>query len=206
MTATDPILILPDGLVLEWQGATVPMPYPGMHRFKVVLDSTKPDSPAIAVLKNNYGGDQPSRNIIDKEYAFWPTQLQPVGVTRDKWNKLNNATNDTVAPADAVVAAAAESIKSFMIDDPSSTSTSGNVIAKSFRSSGGKGLAGFIESMSFDWYDRVTWTTDEGAGRKAPKMCKVTISFSPIHDITPGLDHEGFNRAPIYPVGPMSPQ
>ena len=204
VTTTESTLILPAGLVLEWQEATVPKPYPaGMHRFKVVLDSTSPGSPATAVLKTNYGGE-PSRNIIGKEYAFWPTQLQPVGATRDKWNKLNNATDSTAAPTDAVVAAAAESIKSFMIDDPSSAS--GNVIAKSFRSSGGKGLAGFIESMSFDWYDRVTWTTDEGAGRKAPKMCKVTISFSPIHDITPGLDHEGFNRAPIYPVGPMSPQ
>jgi hypothetical protein len=27
------------------------------------------------------------------------------------------------------------------------------------------------------------------------------MSFEPIHDIAPGLDHEGFNRAPIYPVG-----
>jgi hypothetical protein len=27
------------------------------------------------------------------------------------------------------------------------------------------------------------------------------MAFIPIHDIAPGLDHEGFNRAPIYPVG-----
>jgi hypothetical protein len=38
-------------------------------------------------------------------------------------------------------------------------------------------------------------------GRKAPKMCKVSVSFSPFHDIVPGLDHQGFNRAPVYPVG-----
>ncbi len=75
-----------------------------------------------------------------------------------------------------------------------------NAVVKSFKSSGGKGLAGFIESMSFDWYDRVTWEV-AGSSGKAPKMCKVTISFSPIHDISPGLDHEGGNRAPIYPVG-----
>ena len=77
-----------------------------------------------------------------------------------------------------------------------------NAIAKSFKDSGGKGLAGFIESMSFDWYDKVTWEIDHG--RIAPKMCKVTLTFSPIHDITPGLDHHGFNRAPIYPVGAMA--
>lgn len=51
--------------------------------------------------------------------------------------------------------------------------------------------------MSFDWYSNVTWDVDKG--KKAPKMCKVTISFSPMHDISPGLDANGFNRAPIYP-------
>jgi hypothetical protein len=75
-----------------------------------------------------------------------------------------------------------------------------NAITRSFKSAGGRGLAGFIDSMSFDWYDRTTWDTD--LGRKAPKMCKVTISFSPIHDISPGLDSSGYNRAPIYPIGP----
>jgi hypothetical protein len=74
-----------------------------------------------------------------------------------------------------------------------------NSVVKSFESAGGKGLAGFIESMGFDWYDRVTW--DISPGVKAPKMCKVSISFTPIHDISPGLDSQGYNRAPIYPVG-----
>jgi hypothetical protein len=64
-----------------------------------------------------------------------------------------------------------------------------NVIVKSFESAGGKGLAGFIESMNFDWYNQTTWDTD--LDRTAPKMCKVTLSFSPIHDITPGLDQHG---------------
>lgn len=79
-----------------------------------------------------------------------------------------------------------------------------NAIAKSFQDTGGKGLAGFIESMSFDWYDKVTWETT--LDRTAPKMCKVTIAFSPIHDITPGLDHMGFNRGPVYPVGLLAQQ
>lgn len=74
-----------------------------------------------------------------------------------------------------------------------------NAIVKSFESAGGKGLAGVIESMNFDWYERATWETSLGS--TAPKFCKVTISFSPIHDITPGLDYHGYNRAPIYPVG-----
>ena len=76
---------------------------------------------------------------------------------------------------------------------------SNNAIVKSFENAGGKGLAGVIESMNFDWYDKVTWETLPGM--TAPKLCKVTISFSPIHDISPGIDHAGYNRAPIYPVG-----
>jgi len=74
-----------------------------------------------------------------------------------------------------------------------------NVIIKSFESASGKGLAGVIESMNFDWYNQTTW--EIAPGYTAPKMCKVSISFSPIHDITPGIDHMGYNRAPIYPVG-----
>ena len=78
-------------------------------------------------------------------------------------------------------------------------SPSSNSIVRSFRSAGGKGLAGKIESLGFDWYDKATW--DTAPGRTAPIMCKVSIGFSPIHDISPGLDHLGFNRAPVYPVG-----
>jgi hypothetical protein len=74
-----------------------------------------------------------------------------------------------------------------------------NALVKSFKSVAGKGLAGVIETMNFDWYDKTTW--DDRLGHKAPKMCKVTISYSPIHDISPGLDSNGYNRAPIYPVG-----
>lgn len=73
-----------------------------------------------------------------------------------------------------------------------------NSITRAFNSTGGQGLAGFIESMSFDWMAG-TWDTDEG--RLAPKTCKITISFSPIHDIPPGLDADGSNRAPVYPTG-----
>ena len=90
-----------------------------------------------------------------------------------------------------------KSFESFMSPDS-------NSIVKSFESTGGKGLAGFIDSMNFDWYNGVTWDVD--AGRKAPKMCKVTINFTPIHDISPGLDSNGQNRAPIYRLGPYQAQ
>lgn len=74
-----------------------------------------------------------------------------------------------------------------------------NALVKSFRAIQGKGLAGVIETMNFDWYDKATWETEPNA--RAPKMCKVTLTFSPIHDVSPGIDHMGYNRAPVYPVG-----
>ena len=32
-------------------------------------------------------------------------------------------------------------------------------------------------------------------------LVKVTINFAPIHDIVPGIDHNGMMRAPTYNVG-----
>jgi outer membrane protein OmpA-like peptidoglycan-associated protein len=83
-------------------------------------------------------------------------------------------------------------IKNFM-------SPGGNSIVKTFKDSGaGGGLAGFIESMTFDWISTATWDVEDG--KKAPKLCKVTVEFSPIHDISPGINAFGNNRAPIYRV------
>ena len=80
-------------------------------------------------------------------------------------------------------------------------SDKGNAVVKSFATVEGKGLAGFIDSMSFDFIEGL-WETN--LDRTAPKMVKVNFDFSPVHDISPGLDSFGFNRAPIYPVGYMS--
>jgi hypothetical protein len=101
-----------------------------------------------------------------------------------------------------------DDIVSFMNDDISDP-RKGNAVAKSFRSSGGRGLAGFIESMSFNWIDsNVTWAgvgAPDGIGNRAPMYAEISVSFTPVHDISPGIDSQGFNRAPIYPVGPFAP-
>lgn len=76
-----------------------------------------------------------------------------------------------------------------------------NPIVRSFEESGGKGLAGFITSLNFEWLgDGNPWET-ERYGARAPKMCEIKISFAPVHDIAPGIDANGFNRAPLYNVG-----
>ena len=57
-----------------------------------------------------------------------------------------------------------------------------NPIVKSFESTSGRGLAGVITSLSY-------------------KVAKVSVSYEVIHDLPPGLDHSGFDRAPLYNVG-----
>ena len=77
-----------------------------------------------------------------------------------------------------------------------------NSIIESYNSTRGRGLAGFITSLDFD-YGESTFETGE-LTRRAPKFIKVAISFAPIHDIPPGMDSKGGIRAPLYPVGDIS--
>lgn len=76
---------------------------------------------------------------------------------------------------------------------------SSNVIVRSFETAMGKGLAGVITTLNFDW-SQATWET-ERFGSRAPHMFKCTLSFSAIHDLPPGIGSDGFNQAPHYNVG-----
>jgi hypothetical protein len=147
-------------------------------------------------------GYNPQEAIVGVEFLLPKSALRPTFSTlKSKFTTFFGATSSTQAALDYQ-----QAMEEFMNDDPydQGSPTRGNAVARSFRSAGGKGLAGFIDSLGFDWYDRNTWETKAVAGYKAPKMCKVTVSFSPIHDIAPGLDWQGGNRAPIYPVGPLA--
>jgi len=77
-----------------------------------------------------------------------------------------------------------------------------NSIIAAYESTRGRGLAGFITSLDFD-YGESTFETGQ-ITRRAPKMVKVSIGFAPIHDIAPGMDSQGGMRAPLYPVGDIS--
>lgn len=76
---------------------------------------------------------------------------------------------------------------------------SNNPITKSYESGMSRGLAGFITQLDVN-YNEVNWETSR-IGSKAPMLVKITINFAPIHDIPPGLDHNGMLRAPVYNVG-----
>jgi len=146
------------------------------------LSDTDRQTVLIKWVTDNYADDKnPLYNVIDKKFRVKAAWLRPTGATKKKLFK------------DAgVETSAIDDLTKFL--DPEK-----NSLVKSFKSAGGRGLAGFIDSMNFDWYDKVRW--DDRPGHKAPMMCKVTLSFTPIHDISPGLDSQGYNRAPIYPVG-----
>lgn len=80
------------------------------------------------------------------------------------------------------------------------TSPVNNPITYAMEDSMSRGLAGVVTSMNFTWVDPNTvWDTRWNS--RAPMACKITVGFDPIHDISPGLDVYGANRAPIYNVG-----
>lgn len=82
-----------------------------------------------------------------------------------------------------------------------------NAIIRSFESTMGKGLAAVCTSLKFNWMtaDAPWGAGEDGPGYRAPRYCTVEMQFDVMHDIAPGLDADGFNRAPIYPVGSTIP-
>ena len=83
--------------------------------------------------------------------------------------------------------------------DAKGNKLSNNPITRAYESGMSRGLAGFITNLDVS-YNESTWETGR-IGSKAPMMVKINIGFSPIHDIPPGLDHNGMLRAPTYNVG-----
>ena len=97
----------------------------------------------------------------------------------------------------------ASGLSIFLSQERRFLSAENNAITRGFESTRGRGLAGVLKGLNFEWLsENTTWEIDWGS--RAPKFCKVSCTFAPIHDIPPGMDHEGFNRAPIYNVGRLS--
>jgi hypothetical protein len=76
-----------------------------------------------------------------------------------------------------------------------------NPIVRAFeQGSGGRGLAGFIQTLGLEYGENeTTWTVERGS--RAPNMVKVSVTFLPIHDIPMGLSSDGTSRSVAYPVG-----
>lgn len=88
-----------------------------------------------------------------------------------------------------------------------------NAVVLAFDSTHGKGMAGFITSLSLQ-YDGINWgitsTHEEDkknnsfANLRAPTRVKISMTFSPVHDMPLGLDYTGKMIAPSHPVGSLS--
>ena len=74
-----------------------------------------------------------------------------------------------------------------------------NPITRAFDTTKGRGLAGTIDGFTFNWLDDFPWETAWNA--RAPMGVNIDFSLNVIHDLPPGLSHDGFNRAPLYNVG-----
>lgn len=77
-----------------------------------------------------------------------------------------------------------------------------NPIMKSFKASGGEGLAGVVTQFKIDMKGKDgRWGIDGSEGLRAPIMVSISLTLAVIHDIVPGLDANGIMNAPIWPVG-----
>jgi len=75
-----------------------------------------------------------------------------------------------------------------------------NPFSRAFETTKGRGIAGVIKGVNFNWLENnIPWETDYNA--RAPIGVDISFQFDVIHDIPPGLDHSGYNRAPLYNVG-----
>ena len=74
-----------------------------------------------------------------------------------------------------------------------------NPFTRAYETTAGRGLAGVIDGINFNWLENFPWEVDYNS--RAPMGCKISFSLKVIHDLPPGLDHTGYNRAPIYNVG-----
>jgi hypothetical protein len=143
---------------------------------------------ALIEIVKKFDNDSYIAKFVDTD---WANKFPMIVVTKDvlSWPKGVNKTKPiTQAPNETV-----NNEKVGFFDKQL------NSIVRSFEQVSGKGLACMINSMNFEWLD-FPWETEKYGGR-APKMCAVSFDLTPMHDIAPGIDSHGFNRAPVYNVG-----
>lgn len=151
------------------------------------LDFLYKQSEKLSFLKD------PSSSLSEKEGAF----LNQLGFED---NIINNPIRSILSSAIFMSPYSSAAGTAVSLASGGSTIATGNPFVRAFNSSKGRGLAGFINSFSIDLMpEDGSWEIDQNS--RAPKLLKITFGFAVVHDITPGIDHSGFNTAPIYNVG-----
>lgn len=150
----------------------------------------------------------PTQEIWERSVAFSALSTK----LNIDYNWLESNPNNKVYNTDSIDADKIAQVNSkiqdfFRISDNTTTQDSNiNPIMQAFESNKGMGIAGFIKSLRFDWKES-NWETEWNPSRtnsRAPMSLKVSLQFAPIHDITPGIDSDGFITSPVYPVGRFS--
>ena len=78
-----------------------------------------------------------------------------------------------------------------------------NAIVRSFETTRGRGVAGFITSLALD-YGMGSHPWSSSVFMKAPMVVKISLGFAPITDLPLGLDYDGVIRNPSHPVGDIA--
>ena len=126
--------------------------------------------------------------FITKEQALSQAAWQQDAFISEEWSNQNPEPTDIPSVVEKV-----EASQKFF--DPEK-----NPILKAFESTAGKGMPGVVTQLGLDWkLNEYGWEIDPGS--KAPMGCEISITFQPIHEIAPGLDKNGINRAPVFRVG-----
>ena len=126
--------------------------------------------------------------VVTKELALGQAIWVQDGFISQEWINQNPEPTDIPSVVEKV-----EASQKFF--DPEK-----NPIMKAFESTAGTGLPGVITQLGLDWkLNEYPWEIDPGS--KAPMGCEITINFQPMHEIAPGLDKNGINRAPVFRVG-----
>lgn len=155
-----------------------------------------------ALKRHNINGESVVVEIDDKGHFLHGKRLL---VSESKIIKRSELKNSTFAAKDPVTNKGVKDPKvSIMkpfntVGERVNSLTSNNPITSSYESGMSRGIAGFITQLDMNYGDS-NWETTR-IGSKAPMLVKVTINFAPIHDIVPGIDHNGMMRAPAYNVG-----
>lgn len=157
------------------------------------VSSVTPDGVIVSISPNI--SDKSSAAIADvttlrsEMSSLYVVQQTALRATPETIKKIQKK----LAGADADDSSGADSA-----DVMSFFSEQSNAVVRSFRESGGRGLAGKIDSLTMNMLDRTVWDTD--VGHRAPTCVQVSLSFTVIHDIAPGLDKSGVQRAALYPL------
>lgn len=178
------------GTATETAHADAPGTY---YRRMAYMVKVKEGSPAAIALGDKTNGGLFYHRALHTEIAG----LSPAGIQRIKDLYLEDLETPERGAVDG------GELRRFFAGSEKTGASPGkeNYLIRSFESAMGRGLAGFITDLSFDWAES-TWETEPGM--RAPQMMKVSVSFAPIHDIPMGLDSDGMMRSVAYNVGTAS--